>query len=93
MTHKPLEGQVALVTGVSRGIGRASAMTLAKAGANIVSVARGSNSNQTNAIDLLADDLGHSYAEVVGVRGDVGADGTAGEAVEAAATASRRNNV
>ena len=36
----PLEGQIALVTGASRGIGRASALALAAAGAQIIATAR-----------------------------------------------------
>ncbi|MGH7928463.1 MAG: SDR family NAD(P)-dependent oxidoreductase [Candidatus Binatia bacterium] len=35
-TNKPLEGQVALVTGASRGIGAAAAKRLARAGASVV---------------------------------------------------------
>jgi len=38
--QRPLAGRVALVTGASRGIGRASALALAAAGAHIVAVAR-----------------------------------------------------
>ena len=38
--HKALEGRIALVTGASRGIGRAGAIALAKAGAHVVLVAR-----------------------------------------------------
>jgi NAD(P)-dependent dehydrogenase (short-subunit alcohol dehydrogenase family) len=37
---KPLTGRIALVTGASRGIGAATAIALAKAGAHIVAIAR-----------------------------------------------------
>ena len=38
--QKPLSGRVAVVTGASRGIGRAAALALAGAGAHVVAVAR-----------------------------------------------------
>ena len=40
MTDKPLAGKVAIVTGASRGLGKAMALALAAEGANIALVAR-----------------------------------------------------
>lgn len=49
---KPLEGRVALVTGASRGIGRAAALAFAQAGAHIVALARTSG-----ALEELDDEI------------------------------------
>ena len=40
MTGKPLQNRIAIVTGASRGIGRAAALALAQAGAHVIAVAR-----------------------------------------------------
>jgi NAD(P)-dependent dehydrogenase (short-subunit alcohol dehydrogenase family) len=49
---KPLEGRVALVTGASRGIGRAAALAFAEAGAHVVALAR-----TTGALEDLDDEI------------------------------------
>lgn len=49
---KPLDGRVALVTGASRGIGRAAAIAFAEAGAHVVALARTSG-----ALEELDDEI------------------------------------
>ena len=55
-----MEGRVALVTGASRGIGRAIAVKLAGAGATVVAAARGTNANDT--VDEIARHGGRAEA-------------------------------
>jgi NAD(P)-dependent dehydrogenase (short-subunit alcohol dehydrogenase family) len=49
---KPLADKIALVTGASRGIGRATALELAKAGAHVVALAR-----TTGGLEELDDEI------------------------------------
>jgi NAD(P)-dependent dehydrogenase (short-subunit alcohol dehydrogenase family) len=49
---KPLAGKIALVTGASRGIGRATALKLAEAGAHVVALAR-----TTGGLEELDDEI------------------------------------
>jgi 3-oxoacyl-[acyl-carrier protein] reductase len=76
MEHE-LSGQVVIVTGAGRGIGRAIALDLAAAGARLVLVAR-------TAADLsrLVDDIGED--RVTAVAGDVADEATAAAAVSRA---------
>src|SRR4051794_4184034 len=49
---KPLANRIALVTGASRGIGAATALVLAKAGAHVIAIAR-----TTGALEELDDQI------------------------------------
>ena len=77
-----MQGRSALVTGASKGLGRAIATAFASAGANVVLVARGAEDVKSAAAEIIAA----SGVKAIGVPGDVStADGCA--AVYAAAIA------
>ena len=67
MNHRPLEGQVALVTGGGRRIGRAIALTLGRAGASVVV-----NYNRSKAGALAtAREIEQMGAQAVALRADI----------------------
>ena len=70
---RALEGRVAVVTGASRGIGRATALRLAAAGARVVLVARG-----REALEALASELGQGAIVLACDLADRAAVGEAG---------------
>ena len=78
-TTGKLSGQVALVTGASKGIGRASALLLARAGADVVAVAR-----SRDRLDALRDEIGPSGVACHVIVGDVGESEVAEAAVACA---------
>jgi len=61
-----LKGKVALITGGSRGIGKASALALAEEGCNVVICARGKE-----ALDQAAEEIGAKGVEVLVVQADI----------------------
>ncbi|HVG50785.1 MAG TPA: SDR family NAD(P)-dependent oxidoreductase, partial [Xanthobacteraceae bacterium] len=71
MTAPTLKGKVAIVTGGGRGLGRAMAVGLAKAGANVVATAaQGLNELE----ELTSLNSGKDCGKIVGIAGDVTSD-------------------
>ena len=79
MDKTALTGQVAIVTGASRGIGRATARLLAEHGAALVL-----NARDEAALNAVVSELRRSGCEAVGVAGDVVLDDTQARLVDAA---------
>ena len=65
-SNKPLEGKIAIVTGASRGIGRAIALQLAKEGTTLVLAAR----TKTD-LDKVASEINSSGGKATSVAGDL----------------------
>src|SRR3712207_3893835 len=61
-----LEGKVVVITGASRGLGRALALACAKAGANLVL-----NSRNADSLDLVVEETESEGAEALAVPGDL----------------------
>jgi citronellol/citronellal dehydrogenase len=82
-----LKGQVALVTGASRGIGEAIAYELARNGADVVVMAKSTkdspNKHFGGTIDETVEKLGELGVEALAVRGDVSLEADVQAAAEA----------
>jgi len=66
MTEFSLEGRVAVITGASRGIGRAIALRLARAGAKVVV-----SSRKLEGVQAVADEIGAAGGEALAVQAHV----------------------
>lgn len=66
MSSKPLAGRVALITGGSKGIGKATALRLAKDGANVVI----NYANDANAADEVVKEIGNDRC--LAIKADAG---------------------
>jgi len=72
-----LDGQVVVVSGASRGIGKGLALGLAEAGAAVVCAARSSRTNPgelPGTVEDIAEEIGAMGGRAVPVRADIGVD-------------------
>lgn len=86
-----LKGKVAIVTGGSRGLGRAAATALAAEGAHVVICARGEEALKSAASDLQA--IAASGAKIVPVVADLSSEAGVAKVVDAATAAFGRLDV
>ena len=70
MTHEPLEGKVAIVTGAGRGMGRATALTLASQGASLVV-----NDIRPELVQQVVEEIRVHGGQAVAHVGDVSSEG------------------
>src|SRR5215471_13841783 len=70
-----LRGQVAVITGAARGLGRAYALRLARLGADIVvndiNLASAADVNETLTADTVMDEIRHLGRQALGIAADV----------------------
>jgi NAD(P)-dependent dehydrogenase (short-subunit alcohol dehydrogenase family) len=70
MNDKPLKGKVAVITGASKGLGRAMAVALGAEGAKLVLASR-----DAGLLEGVADEIGKAGGEVTAVQMDVTSEG------------------